>query len=146
MSERKVLEKNSEYFFPVFRRISTRGFMTGFMDVLTHSSKPHLLVTTWKRSLGEGNVFAHVCHSVHGALGGLCMISLPVRLPGPMFLLGVSVSGPMFLPGVHLSRGGLCPGGGLSVRETPVQWRAGGMHPTGMHSCMWVFLHLPWTK
>ena len=40
------------------------------------------------------------------------MMSLPVWLPGPMFLLGwgVSVPGPTFLPG------GLCPGGSLSRR------------------------------
>ena len=42
-------------------------------------------------------------------------------------LRGVSVQG-------HLCLRGLCPGGG-SVRETPsVRLRAGGTHPTGMHS------------
>ena len=71
--------------------------------------------------LGQGYVFTNVCHSVHRA--GLCMMSLPVWLPGPiMFLLGVSVPGPMFLPGrgsltgVFLSRGSLCRG--VSVTET----------------------------
>ena len=75
------------------------------------------------------------------------MKSLPVWMPGPMFLLGgVSVSDPKFLPGGSLSRGslsgvgiyvqgGLCPGGslfgrvlcpgvsvqGVSVRDTPRQ-------------------------
>ena len=38
------------------------------------------------------------------------MISLPVWMPGPVFLLGVSVSGPMFLPGC------LCLGGGSLSR------------------------------
>ena len=43
------------------------------------------------------------------------MMSLPVWLPGPMFLLGgVSDSGPMFLLGVSVHRG-LCVGGSLSV-------------------------------
>ena len=51
------------------------------------------------RSLGYGNVFIHICNSVHG---GFCIMSLPVWLPGPMFLLGVSVSGPMFLLGVSV--------------------------------------------
>ena len=38
-------------------------------------------------------MFLHlsVSHSVHGWRGGLCMMSLPVWLPGPMFLQGVSV-------------------------------------------------------
>ena len=59
--------------------------------------------------------------------GGLCMMSLPVWLPSPMFLWGVSVSGAMsrFAPGScgktlctfwrgSLSRGSLCPGASLS--------------------------------
>ena len=41
------------------------------------------------------------------------MMSLPVKLPGPMFLLGISVSGPMFLTG------GLCQGRPLWA-ETPI--------------------------
>ena len=54
------------------------------------------------------------------------MMSLPVWLPGPMFLPWVSIPGPMFLPGGEgslsrgsLSRGGFCPGGlclGVSVQ------------------------------
>ena len=51
------------------------------------------------------------------------MMSLPVWLPGPMFLLGVSLSVLMFLPG-DLCPGGLCPGGsawGLSVWEVSIQ-------------------------
>ena len=70
--------------------------------------------------------FTGVCHSVHG--GDLCMMSLPVWLLGPMFLLGVSVSGSMFFPG-HLCPWGLCLvdlcreslSRGVSVRETPGQ-------------------------
>ena len=46
--------------------------------------------------------------------------------------------------GVCLSTGGLCPGDisvrevsvqGVSVQKTPVRLRAGGAHPTAMHSC-----------
>ena len=57
---------------------------------------------------------------------GLCIMSLPVWLPGPMFLLQVFVSGPMFLPGVSVQgvsvQGGLypcglCPGCPGSERE-----------------------------
>ena len=55
----------------------------------------------------------------------------------------------LFTGGLCLGEGGLCPGGGsvqgwslsggisvhgVSARETPVQLRAGGVHPTGMHS------------
>ena len=56
------------------------------------------------------------------------MMSLPVWLPDPMFLLwgGVFVRG-------SLSGGGLCPGG--SVGRAPGIRKAGGTHPTGMLSC-----------
>ena len=74
-------------------------------------------------------MFLHlsVSHSVHG---GLCMMSLPVWLPGPMFLLGglcpwshvpslgVSVQGAS-VQGGSLS-GGFFPGG-VSVQGTSVQ-------------------------
>ena len=69
-------------------------------------------------------MFSRVCvsHSVHGG-GDLCMMSLPVWLPGPMFFSG-GLPGPMFLPGGSLSSGSLsrvlCLGGlclGVSVRE-----------------------------
>ena len=49
-------------------------------------------ITARKRSLGEGNIFTVVCHSVHGGGGGLYMMSLPVWLPGPMFIQGGVVS------------------------------------------------------
>ena len=50
-------------------------------------------------------------------------------------------------PGESLSRGGLCPGG-LPDRESldrdsPVRWRAGGRHPTGMLSCYRRYLWQP---
>ena len=48
------------------------------------------------------------------------MMSLPIWLPGLMFLLGVSVPGPMFLRG-SLSRGSLSRGslsGGLCLGES----------------------------
>ena len=82
------------------------------------------------RSLGQGNVFTGVCHSVHN---GICMMSLPVWLLGPMFLLG-----------------------GFSLTDTPLDrdpprerppWtethqtepllrkRARGTYLTGMHLC-----------
>ena len=76
--------------------------------------------------------------------GDLCMMSLPVWLPGPIYLLGVSVPGPMFFLG-GLCLGSLCPGGlspgvslsgGVSVGRLPSGIRkVGGMHPTRMFSC-----------
>ena len=62
-----------------------------------------LVITARKRSLGLGNVFTHVCHSVHKM--GLCMTSLSVWLCGPMFL----------------------PGGGCSVRGRVSVRRRGGL-------------------
>ena len=48
-----------------------------------------------------------ILSTVKGGGAGLCMMSLPVWMPDPMFLLiGVSISGPMFHPG---------GGGGVSV-------------------------------
>ena len=70
------------------------------IEWITYDVHSIAIFTARKRSLGQGNVFTPVCHSAHGGGGGgLCMISLLVRLPGPMFLRGVSVSVPMFLPG-----------------------------------------------
>ena len=99
-----------------------------------------VFITARKRSLGKGNVFRGVCLSTEG----LCMMSLPVWLPGPMLLLGVSVPGVMFLlgglcsggpsPEGGLSEGDLCPGGGVSVGRPGIR-KAGSMHPTGMLSC-----------
>ena len=110
-------------------------------------------------------IFSEVSVILFMGKGGLCMMSLPVWLPGPMVLLGVSVSGPMFLPRWSLSLVGLCPWShvlfrgslskevsvqgvsvqGVSVQRFSVQWglymetprirKAGGMHRTGMLSC-----------
>ena len=67
------------------------------------------------------------------------MTSLPVCMPGPMFLLGVSVPGPMLLPGASAqgfsaqgasAQGCLCPGESLSrgggvCRETTRNQKTG---------------------
>ena len=68
------------------------------------------------------------------------MMSLPVRLPGPMHLLGVAIPGPMFLwgslSGRSLSRRKVSVrGGGVSVRRPPRIRKAGGTRPSGMHTC-----------
>ena len=95
--------------------------------VMTFSSKKEFaqVIITCKWSLGEGNVFTHVCHSVHRG--------------GSAFKGGLHWGGwadPTGLPtGGSASRG---------VNQTPTRdtWdtmgygqQAGGTHPTGMHSC-----------
>ena len=70
-----------------------------------------LIFTGRKRSLGQGNVFTPVCHSVHR--GGLH--------PGGLH------------PGGSASRGGRqTPSPNRILRDSQ---RAGGTNPTGMHSC-----------
>ena len=64
-------------------------------------------VTARKRSLGQGNIFTPICHSVHRgvpARGGACSRGVPGRDP-PRTVTA-----------------------------------AGGTHPTGMHSCFWIYL------
>ena len=84
------------------------------------------IFTARKRSLGQGNIFAPVCHSVHG---GGCL------LPGGGGVLAPGGSGP---GGMH-AQGGACFGGVLLAEGVPTSPRtataAGGTHPTGMHSC-----------
>ena len=100
-------------------------------------------ITARKRSLGQGNIFTPVCHSVHrwggvwsggrvpapggGREGGWCLVLEGVPAPRG--------SGP---------RGSACSGGACSRGSGPggAWWRpprtvtaAGGTHPTAMHSC-----------
>ena len=70
------------------------------------------------------------------------MMSLPVWLPGPMFLLAGLCSWSYVPSGRVLYIGGLCPGGllgisiqGVSVGRPPRIRNARGTHPTGMLSC-----------
>ena len=117
------------------------GFTIGLLRSLVMFLHMSVILSTWGR-------------------GGLCMMSLPVWLPGAMFLLGVSVSGAMFLLGGlclggrglylgegSLSRGwvsvwgrGLCPGGSLLPH----------MVKSGRHTSYWndflVFKSLKWCR
>ena len=68
-------------------------------------------ITARKRSLGQGNIFAPVCHSVHRG-------EVPGQVPPQA---GTHPPWQVHPPGaVHAGRYGL---------------QAGGTHPTGMHSC-----------
>ena len=71
------------------------------------------MLTARKRSLGQGNVLQV---SVYPRRGDLCMMSLPVWLPGS-FQGGLSpwshVPSRGICPGVVSVQGGLCTGGSL---------------------------------
>ena len=79
-----------------------------------------LVITARKRSLGQGNVFTLVCHSVHNG-GSLSYHASQVTWQG-VFVQGLSVQGSLSrgsLSRGSLSRrvsvqGGICPGGSLS--------------------------------
>ena len=71
------------------------------------------IFTARKQSLGQGNIFTSVCHSVHG---------------------GVCTRGACMLGGMRGWGGGACLAG-----ETATA--AGHTHPTGMHSCSGWDLH-----
>ena len=74
------------------------------------------VVTARKPSLGQGNIFTPVCHSVHRE--GACS-------RGGCLLLGGGVPAP----------GG--PAQGVPGEDPPrTATAAGGTHPTGMHSCL----------
>ena len=84
--------------------------------------------TARKRSLGQGNIFAPVCHSVHR--GGVCS--------GGCLVWGVSAPGrgDAWSGGVPGAREG-CSQGGVPCGDPPgTATAAGGTHPTVMHSCL----------
>ena len=89
-----------------------------------------------KRSFGQGNIFTSVCHSVLG-------VGFPACITGHM--TGVFIQGVCIQEGVEQNRLGLPTEGGLGrlpppPRDTLVTTgygqQAGGMHPTGMPSCI----------
>ena len=109
-----------------------------------------VLITTRKRSLGQGNVFTPMCHSVHrvrspsggsesrrSASGGV------VLYPGGSTSRGSESGGVCIRGGGSVSRGvyiqgGLHPGGLSRLPPSDTMrysQQAGGTHPTGMHSC-----------
>ena len=92
------------------------------------------VITACIRSLGQGNIFAPVCHSVHR--GGL-----------PQCMLGYRQ-----LPG---TRGRYPPGADTSLEQTPSPTavhagrygqQAGGTHSTGMHTCWQLRLDIKFEK
>ena len=98
-----------------------------------------LKFTARKRSLGQGNVFKPVCHSVHRDRGWLPGIHHRSHDQGGLPPKGVCIEGGLY-------PGGLPPGG---LGRTPPAmgyygiWStsARGTYPTGMHSCFPVCNH-----
>ena len=105
------------------------------------------IVTARKRNLGQGNIFTPVCHSVHRGGG-----SPNFRGEGFSHFSGGSSNflggSPIFREGLQFFEGGFSNfSGGVSNFSGGVSnfffqnffWaygqRAGGTHPTGMHSC-----------
>ena len=122
------------------------------------------IFTAHKGSLGQGNVFTPVCHSVHRGEGSLPTPLPPMQTPldadPPRLgrpLLGCRPpwgweDSPLELgnpPGCRFPLPGL--GSPPGCRPLPVLGRppssprysqqAGGTHPTGMHTCFFVPFH-----
>ena len=95
-------------------------------------------ITAHKRSLGQGSVFTPVCHSVRGGGGSASRGDWglpPVGGESASREVGVCIQG----EGDLHPRGGVCIQGGWAdpppLDTTGYGQRAGGTHPTGMHSC-----------
>ena len=104
------------------------------------SDKLLLVITTCKRSLGQGNVFTHVCHSVQGGLGPCPGGSLG-SLSGGSVQWGLCREGSVqwgVCPVGYLSSGDLCLGSLCPGTPLPTL-------PTGMHSylllCTFVYAY-----
>ena len=91
------------------------------------------IFTARKRSLGQGNIFTPVCHSVHGGVSqhALQVVSQHALQQGVCAIPGCLAAGGYAV----CSRGGV-PGGPPRTATA-----AGGTHPTGMHSCVQIKLH-----
>ena len=93
-----------------------------------------VLFTSRKRSLGQGNIFTSVCHSVQGgvcmAKGGMHGEEGCVWQRGHAWWRGAN----MVKGGACMVKGGMC-GEGVCVAGQ-MATVAGSMHPTGMHSCL----------
>ena len=95
------------------------------------------VITAHKRSLGQGNVFTPVCHSVHGGRRGW-LPSMHHRShdqhPGgvlPTEEWSVYKGGFCLRGGLPTSRGG----GVGQIPPSPRTRKVGGTYPTGMLSC-----------
>ena len=93
-----------------------------------------MLITARKRSLGQGNIFTPVCHSVHKG-GGSASVHDGMPPPRDQAPPGPAPPGPG-APRDQAPRGPGTPGTEHAGRYGQ---RAGGTHPTGMQSCFVFF-------
>ena len=145
----------------LFKLVHLRTHTSTSPQIMLPSSSGHWNTYSWQTSsthptgmlscyypltkLREGNVFTPVCHSVH--MGVVCIPEC-TWAEGMWWKRGV-------YPSMHLDRGcgegGVAKGGcevrgdGKGGRTTPwtqlvMAIKAGGTHPTGMHSCLCVLL------
>ena len=84
-----------------------------------------IFITARKRSLGQGNIFTPVCHSVHGGSASV-HAGIPPPRPCP--------PGIMHPPGPCNPPGTMHPPG--TEHAGRYGQRAGGTHPTEMQSCL----------
>ena len=82
-------------------------------------------ITARKQSLGQGNDFAPVCSR------GRCLPTAEVCLRGICIWEGLSTRGVYLQGGLHLEEKSASRGEEVSATR-----KAGGMHPTGMLSCL----------
>ena len=92
-----------------------------------------LLITALKRSLGKGNVFTQFC---------LCVMSLPVWLPGPMFLPGES----LYVVPCSFWQRGLCLWSHVPSRGLCLWSHVPARHPSQRppHPTPWTETSLDW--
>ena len=146
---------------------STRPHTNQLVHSIYHIYKTFTdkLIKTHKQSLGQGNIFTPVCHSVHRGEGGMCGCwgACMVALGGMCGCSGgacvVALGGDVHgcSGGMHGCSGGVggmhgCSGGhvwlllggrgcawllpgGHALGMMRYDQWASGTHPTGMHSC-----------
>ena len=95
-----------------------------------------MLITDFNRSLGQGNIFTSVCHSVHRGGGWLPSRShdQEVSIQGVSLQGGSASRGVGRLPQLGLRVGGAGVGQ-ITLKIRGILSTRGRMHPTGMHSC-----------
>ena len=105
------------------------------------ATMPYKIFTTHKRSLGQGNIFAPVYHSVHGGVPG----QVPPGRYTPLDKYPWQVHPQQVHPLAGNTPRQVHPGRYTPLAGTPQQCmlgygqQAGGTHPTGMHCCCIIF-------
>ena len=144
MSRRQLQEQ--EILKPKFPHVLLPENWKSFKKTLKHEWEWTEVFTARKRSLGQGNIFAPVCHSVHRG-GGTWAGTPRAGTPPGRYTPSVRVPTRTGKPG-KMRRQKILEKSGNFV--SPKKWepcrcmlgygeQAGGTHPTGMHSCFLSF-------